>query len=356
MSLEHGQNGGNIDVERLIKESDILFTDEPNDLEEAVSTGVARCWRCPSSQEMSHASGIVEAISIAAEKENLTLYEFGEEYGLFPSRIPLSSKEERELTRWYCELRDCDGKLEDDADVVRAEEYIRFKNMLREAETLLIEANQRLVLALAIRSRDRGVPIYDLFQEGNIGLLKAARRFDYKRGFKFSTCATWWIRSKISRMVRDSNIIRAPSYVYDLASVAAKGGSLTDQERRILRLFRQAKETVSSDNFLDLDDDIEGNRLDYYFFTASDNVESEVLHKEFGEKIGEVFESLTSRQETILRMRFGIYNDGPRVPMTLEEVGRKMGITRERVRQLEKEALERMRVNKKRRKSLIGFY
>ena len=233
-------------------------------------------------------------------------------------------------------------------------ELVRIAELARDR---LIRSNLRLVVSLAKRYAGRGMPLLDLVQEGNLGLIRAVEKFDYVRGFKFSTYATWWIRQAIARSVADqSRTIRMPVHVVETmnkvlgtqrrlaqqtgreatpAEVAAATGI---DEQRVTRLLCLAPEPVSLHVLVgDTDDSELGDLIE-----DGDAADPEQLATaaSLGVHLGEVLASLGARERAVVRMRYGL-DDGQ--PRTLEEVSAAFGVTRERVRQIEAKALAKLR-------------
>ncbi len=228
-----------------------------------------------------------------------------------------------------------------------------------EARQHIIKANGRLVISVAKKYMNRGVPFLDLIQDGNIGLIRASKKFDYRRGHKFSTYATWWIRQAITRSIADnSRTIRVPVHMSDdinkmlrvqhhlmqrlgrEPSVEEIAAALDKPPKKIENMMAIHRRPVSLDAPVDDDDDSSLGDFLPDDQSADADTENSATYAMLREALREVIKTIPPREARIIELRYGLVNGEAH---TLEEVGRKMGVTRERVRQIESQALSRLR-------------
>jgi RNA polymerase primary sigma factor len=288
-------------------------------------------------------------------------------------RVPLlTAADEVRLAQAIERGRAAQERLDQSSEQLSAAEYAEQQDLVREgsaARTALTDANLRLVVSVARRYSNRGVPLIDLIQEGNLGLLRAVEKFDWRRGFKFSTYATWWIRQAVSRAIADdARTIRIPVHLYDVVNRMARisaqlhqelgrepteeeiGAALELSPERVRELNQVLPQPISLDGTIG---DEQDTRLsDVVADSNAVSLELAAEQRLLADQIRDTLQTLTPRERRVIERRFGLGDDKDD---TLTAIGREIGVTRERIRQIETTALRKLR-HPSRAKRLRGFH
>jgi RNA polymerase primary sigma factor len=318
-------------------------------------------------EEIELARKIADLLKLERIREDFRLYtdaEWGKQVFLF-ERIEKIISEKSEKEPKLSDIKAYLGKAELTAPMVeewqaKSKEYLSaFKRRLyhgRRAKEKMVQSNLRLVVSIAKKYMNRGLSFQDLIQEGSLGLIRAAEKFDHEKGYKFSTYATWWIRQAITRAIADqSRTIRLPVHLYETISRIKKTTKILSQEMRrkpteeeiatkmemtiekLRFIAKSAQLPISLETPIGKEED---SRLGDFIEADGETPEDEVSKNLLREDLENVLDTLSPRERDVLRLRYGL-DDGRM--KTLEEIGQIFNVTRERIRQIEAKALRKLR-------------
>jgi len=318
-------------------------------------------------EEIELARKIADLLKLERIREDFRLYtdaEWGKQVFLF-ERIEKIIAEKSEKEPKLSDIKAYLGKTELMAPLVeewlaKSKEYLSaFKRRLyhgRRAKEKMVQSNLRLVVSIAKKYMNRGLSFQDLIQEGSLGLIRAAEKFDHEKGYKFSTYATWWIRQAITRAIADqSRTIRLPVHLYETISRIKKTTKILSQEMRrkpteeeiatkmemtiekLRFIAKSAQLPISLETPIGKEED---SRLGDFIEADGETPEDEVSKNLLREDLENVLDTLSPRERDVLRLRYGL-DDGRM--KTLEEIGQIFNVTRERIRQIEAKALRKLR-------------
>jgi RNA polymerase primary sigma factor len=318
-------------------------------------------------EEIELARKIADLLKLERIREEFRLYsdaEWGKQVFLF-ERIEKIIAEKSEKEPKLSDIKAYLGKMELTAPMIdewqtKSKEYLSaFKRRLyhgRRAKEKMVQSNLRLVVSIAKKYMNRGLSFQDLIQEGSLGLIRAAEKFDHEKGYKFSTYATWWIRQAITRAIADqSRTIRLPVHLYETISRIKKTTKILSQEMRrkpteeeiatkmemtiekLRFIAKSAQLPISLETPIGKEED---SRLGDFIEADGETPEDEVSKNLLREDLENVLDTLSPRERDVLRLRYGL-DDGRM--KTLEEIGQIFNVTRERIRQIEAKALRKLR-------------
>ena len=304
-------------------------------------------------------------IKIIEEGMNMTFEQMGQIIAN-PEKFPLVDANAMHINEKYALINqtkrsikklEAETTLSIDELTANSKKLRAAEEAVRSAKNQLIQANLRLVVSIAKKYNNRGLDFKDIICEGNIGLIKAVDKFEYHRGYKFSTYATWWIRQSITRAIADQGrTIRIPVHMIEMMnkinktikeltnkngfepSIADVAKQMNLPEDKIRKVWRSARETISLETPIGEDED--SQLQDFVEDPKTLSPEDYTARQNMAEIIRELFHGLTPREEKVIRMRFGI---GETDSFTLDEIGKEFGVTRERIRQIEAKAVIKLK-------------